>query len=121
MTFSGTGHSLASVSSVGCASVPSAGLPLPPFVSSSSIVLPPEPESGGCLLQVRSGSGGSVRRRFGTDDTLKHVYSWAEQELGVTGNGWRLVSRFPRRVFERNDEQVGRVFQKQEALFIENI
>lgn len=69
-----------------------------------TIVLPPEPsedqEDPAILIQVR-GIGKAARRRFNLSCTLKNVFDFAisAQVTGTERVPFKLVTRFPRRVF----------------------
>ena len=76
--------------------------PSPSPTDYSSIPLPPEPPSdqtsNTCTIQIR-GDGKMGRRRFDiTTNTLQHLFAYATSV--VSDSNIRLVTRFPRRVFE---------------------
>lgn len=78
-----------------------------------NIVLPPEPpevkEDSALVIQVR-GVGKAARRRFDVSCTMKNVFDFAisAQLIGQEGIPFKLVTRFPRRVFRIGspDEEV---------------
>ena len=87
---------------------------------------PSEQKENICTIQIR-GDGTTGRRRFDVQKaTLNDVFAFASTIVAATGD-FRLVARFPRRVFERNDghgastlASVG-LQQGQESLMVEPI
>ncbi|EJK63723.1 hypothetical protein THAOC_15601 [Thalassiosira oceanica] len=72
--------------------------------------LPPEPpidaKEGVCTIQIRSSSG-AAKRRFDTSTaTADNLFDFASSVCGKGKTSFRLVTRFPRRVFELVDGSV---------------
>lgn len=101
--------------------------PIAPEIGNRDITLPSEPSEGEeniMVAQIR-GRGRVLRRRFRLDSTMKHIFDFAVLE-GLAGDAsfFKLVTRFPRRVFQvgsaDEDEQlVDFGFPKQEAFIVE--
>ena len=92
--------------------------------------LPAEPASDdpmGLLLAIRLPDGTRLKRRFSKTDALRSVFDYVDVECGpgLANVAYRLVTNFPRKVFERTAEQQASMglgelgFSKQEALFVE--
>ena len=69
--------------------------------------LPPEPpidaKEGVCTIQIRSSSG-AAKRRFDTSTaTADNLFDFASSVCGKSKSAFRLVTRFPRRVFQLDD------------------
>mmetsp|Transcript_24613 Transcript_24613/g.53329 ORF Transcript_24613/g.53329 Transcript_24613/m.53329 type:complete len:621 (-) Transcript_24613:56-1918(-) len=84
-------------------------MPSPIDAAVESIVLPPEPatnvKEGVCNIQIRgrtpSGNSAAGRRRFDTTTAImSDLFAFASQVCdGLSPTAFRLVTRFPRRVF----------------------
>jgi len=89
--------------------------PLPTVPSTELVELPPEPaaeiKEGVCNIQIRgrtsSGSSASGRRRFDiTTATMSDLFAFASRVCGGPNPAsFRLVTRFPRRVFRVSSPQ----------------
>ena len=68
-----------------------------------TVILPEEPPASATdvlLVQIRSSSGGSIQRRLSiTNHSLTDLFTVAQSMITNT-RGFRLVTRFPRRVWE---------------------
>ena len=71
--------------------------------SAEAVILPEEPPESATdilLVQIRSSSGGSIQRRLSvTHHSLTDLFTVAQSMITNT-TGFRLVTRFPRRVWE---------------------
>ena len=72
--------------------------------------LPPEPpidaKEGVCTVQIRSSSG-TGKRRFDTSTaTADNLFDFASSVCGKSKSTFRLVTRFPRRVFQLDNDNV---------------
>jgi len=79
-------------------------------VKNSVVELPPEPEEDQkenvVAIQIR-GAGKVARRRFDTHCTIKNIFDFAISEdlIGESAESFRLVTRFPRRVFQKGGSE----------------
>jgi hypothetical protein len=101
-----------------------------PNVPTPAIDLPDEPpadqKENVCTVQIR-GDGATGRRRFDIKaTTMKNLFAFASVSCNlndVEGKSFRLVTRFPRRVFDANDttlEEAG-IGQGQEMFMVERL
>ena len=91
--------------------------------------LPAEPASDdpmGIVLAIRMPDGTRLKRRFSKADTLRSVFDYVDVECGpgLAHTAYRLVTNFPRKVFESRAQQqqasLGELgFSLLEALFVE--
>lgn len=92
--------------------------------------LPAEPaldDPMGLLLAIRLPGGTRLKRRFSKTDPLMSVFDYVDVECGpgLANTTYRLVTNFPRKVFERAAQQQASMglgdlgFSMQEALFVE--
>jgi hypothetical protein len=101
------------------------------FLKDRVIELLPEPEDDQTenvvAIQIR-GAGKVARRRFDTQCTIKNLFDFAISEdlIGESAESFRLVTRFPRRVFQLGSSEEETLLAdlgltKQEMLMVEKL
>lgn len=93
---------------------------------SQEIKLPVEPQEGeteGVIAIQIKGKGKSSKRRFYKHDKLNSIFDFVIADgLSSANDKFRLVTRYPRRVFERGEGSIGDCnFSKAEVFLVENI
>jgi hypothetical protein len=125
----GTGYTLSSSTSAATTTAAPSSSSSPTETHTSIILVPEPPEDqreGVCVVQVRH-SGGHGKRRFDTQkNRVQDLFAFGSSLMGERDvQSFRLVTRFPRRVFSNNDANAilaeAGIQQGQELFMVEDV